>query len=146
MNFRDSIWIRGTQFLALRVTLKFKNRDFQSVYVKSVMRCFLQCKRRQTSAASTRITFYLHKKSHDFRQRFQCLCRRGKFVRKGSSLHLLFVTMFAHICNLRLVDAYVFIHSLLQILHTIHTPYWDILPHHRITNYDVTLPNVLISI
>ena len=26
------------------------------------------------------------------------------------------------------------------------TPYWDMLPHHRITNYDVTLLNVLISI
>jgi hypothetical protein len=23
--------------------------------------------------------------------------------------------------------------------HPIHTPYWDMLPHHRITNYDVTL-------
>ena len=30
--------------------------------------------------------------------------------------------------------------------HNTHTPYWDMLPHHRITNYDVTLPNVLISI
>jgi len=28
----------------------------------------------------------------------------------------------------------------------IHTPYWDMLPHHRITNYGVTLANVLISI
>ena len=27
-----------------------------------------------------------------------------------------------------------------------HTPYWDMLPHHRITNKDVTLLNVLISI
>ena len=30
--------------------------------------------------------------------------------------------------------------------HTIHTPYRDMLPHHRITKYDVNLPNVLISI
>ena len=30
--------------------------------------------------------------------------------------------------------------------HKIHTPYWDMLPHHRITNYEVTLLNVLISI
>ena len=30
--------------------------------------------------------------------------------------------------------------------HTIHTPYWDMLPYHRIANYDVTLLNVLISI
>jgi len=30
--------------------------------------------------------------------------------------------------------------------HTIHTSYWDMLPHQRITNYDVTLPNVLISV
>jgi len=30
--------------------------------------------------------------------------------------------------------------------HKIHTPYWDMLPHHSITNYDVTLLNVLISI
>jgi hypothetical protein len=29
--------------------------------------------------------------------------------------------------------------------HTIHTPYWDMLPHHRTTNYDATLLNVLIS-
>ena len=28
---------------------------------------------------------------------------------------------------------------------TIHRPYWDMLPHHRITNYDVTFLNVLIS-
>jgi len=27
-----------------------------------------------------------------------------------------------------------------------HTPHWDMLPHHRITNYDVTLLNVSISI
>jgi len=30
--------------------------------------------------------------------------------------------------------------------HRVHTPYWDMLPHHRITNYDVTLLKVLISI
>jgi len=30
-----------------------------------------------------------------------------------------------------------------EALHTIHTPYWDMLPHHHITNYDVTLRNVL---
>jgi hypothetical protein len=30
--------------------------------------------------------------------------------------------------------------------HTTHMPYWDMLPHHRITNYDVILLNVLISI
>jgi hypothetical protein len=30
--------------------------------------------------------------------------------------------------------------------HTIHTPYWDVLPYHHIINYDVTLLNVLISI
>jgi hypothetical protein len=29
--------------------------------------------------------------------------------------------------------------------HTIHTPYWDMLSHHRVTNYDVPLLNVLIS-
>ena len=27
--------------------------------------------------------------------------------------------------------------------HTVHTPYWDMLPHHRITNYDAILLNVL---
>jgi hypothetical protein len=30
--------------------------------------------------------------------------------------------------------------------HTVHTPFRDMLPHHRITNNDVTLLNVLISI
>ena len=30
--------------------------------------------------------------------------------------------------------------------HTVHTPYWDMLPHNRITNKDVTLLNILISI
>ena len=29
---------------------------------------------------------------------------------------------------------------------TVHTPYWDMLPHHRMKNYYVILPNVLISI
>jgi len=36
--------------------------------------------------------------------------------------------------------------SVCSAQHTVHTPYRDMLPHHRITNYDVTLPNVLISI
>ena len=30
--------------------------------------------------------------------------------------------------------------------YTVHTPYWDMLPHHRITNNDITLLNVFISI
>ena len=30
--------------------------------------------------------------------------------------------------------------------HTKYTPYWDMLSHHRKTNYDVNLLNVLISI
>ena len=30
--------------------------------------------------------------------------------------------------------------------HTVHTQYWDMLPHRRITNHEVTLLNVLISI
>jgi len=30
--------------------------------------------------------------------------------------------------------------------YTVHTPYWDILPYHRVTNYNVTLLNALISI
>ena len=30
--------------------------------------------------------------------------------------------------------------------HKLHMPYWDMLPHPRITNYDVILLNVLISI
>ena len=81
------------------------------------MRCFfLQCTRRQTLPVSTRITFYLHKTSHNFKQRFHRLCRRDKLARKRSSLHLLFVLIFAHIFNLRLADVHVFIHSLLQIL------------------------------
>ena len=116
MNFRDSIWIRGMQFLALRVTLKFISPDFELVYVKSVMRCFfLQCTWRQTFPVTARITFYLHRQSHDFKQWFQPLCRRGKLARK-CSLHLLFVPMFAHTFNLRLADAYISIHLLLLIL------------------------------
>jgi len=39
------------------------------------------------------------------------------------------------------------VHSGVQVsLCKVHTPYWDMLPHHRISNYDVTLLNVLISI
>ena len=30
--------------------------------------------------------------------------------------------------------------------HTIHMPYWDTLPHHCVTNYNITLLNVLMSI
>ena len=30
--------------------------------------------------------------------------------------------------------------------HTIRTPYWDMLPHHRITSYDVNLASVLLFI
>jgi len=30
--------------------------------------------------------------------------------------------------------------------HTVQTPYWDMLPHHRITINDITLLNVLMSI
>jgi hypothetical protein len=114
--FRDSICIRGMQFRAFRVTLKFKRPDFELVYVKSVMRCFLQCTRRHTFPVTTRNTFYLHRPSHNFKQWFHPLCRRGKFARKCSSLHLLFVPMFAHIFNLRLGDAYISIRLLLQIL------------------------------
>jgi len=29
--------------------------------------------------------------------------------------------------------------------HTVHTPYWDMLSHHRITSNDITVLNVFIS-
>jgi len=47
-----------------------------------------------------------------------------------------------------LITNYIKIRWLLHVsvYDTIHTPYWDVLPHHRIPNYDVTLLNVLISI
>ena len=35
---------------------------------------------------------------------------------------------------------------ILALHSTQHTPYWDKLPHHRITDYDISLLNVLISI
>jgi len=32
------------------------------------------------------------------------------------------------------------------VQHTVHTPHWDMLPHHRIIINDITLLNVFISI
>ena len=55
--------------------------------------------------------------------------------------NLLFGGVAARPSMARVLDA-----VLCRAQHTIYTPYWDMLPHHRITNYDVTLTNVLISI